>query len=135
MACVAPTETAADKLSALTWRVLSRQRGGGGNDEALIRHLHDLAALEVHAAEHPEFPEVTRRLLDTDVSRSRLPARFAEMVAGERVALALEVVATAPEYRSEYERFVTAMCYGNESDVPTFEGGLDAVGRLARILD
>ena len=57
------------------------------------------------------------------------------MVARDRVASALEVVATAPEYRSEYERFVVAMCYGNESDVPTFEGALDAVGRLGRILD
>ena len=42
MACVAPAETAADKLSALTWRVLTRQRGREGDDDALIRHLHEM---------------------------------------------------------------------------------------------
>src|SRR3546814_17401649 len=59
--CIAPVETAAEKLSALTWRVLSRQRGVEGNDPRLIRHFHDLAALEAMVREHSEFPRLDRK--------------------------------------------------------------------------
>lgn len=37
IACVAPPETAADKLSALTWRVLARARSDDRDDPTLIR--------------------------------------------------------------------------------------------------
>ena len=134
MACVAPAETAADKLSALTWRVLSRQGGCEGDDVAMIRHLHDLATLEIHAVGHPRFAEVTRQVLDVDALRSRLPPSHAEMTASERVTSALDVLATDPVYGREYVRFVSAMCYGSESDVPAFESALESVERLGRIL-
>jgi EcoEI R protein C-terminal/Nucleotidyl transferase AbiEii toxin, Type IV TA system len=44
--CVDPVETAADKLSALAWRVRARDRTKPDDDPTIIRHLHDLAALE-----------------------------------------------------------------------------------------
>ena len=84
--------------------------------------------------EHPEFPEVTRRLLDVDASRSRLSPDIVEMTSTERIAAALETLATNPEYKDDYERFVSAMCYGSEIDIPTFESALDTVGRLGRLL-
>jgi hypothetical protein len=42
--CVDPVETAADKLSALAWRVRARDRTRADDDPTIIRHLHDLAA-------------------------------------------------------------------------------------------
>ena len=42
--CVDPVETAADKLSALAWRDLVRDRSSAKDDPTIIRHLHDLAA-------------------------------------------------------------------------------------------
>jgi len=45
-ACVDPVETAADKLSALAWRVCVRDRNSEDDDPTIVRHLHDLAALE-----------------------------------------------------------------------------------------
>ena len=53
-ACVDPVETAADKLSALAWRVCARQRGEENDDPTIIRHLHDLAALETHVTASPD---------------------------------------------------------------------------------
>lgn len=44
--CLSPVETASDKLSALTWRVLKRDRSDKNDDPAMIRHLHDLCALK-----------------------------------------------------------------------------------------
>jgi len=45
--CIDPIETAADKLSALTWRVRTRRRGDARDDPTIIRHLHDLRTLTV----------------------------------------------------------------------------------------
>jgi predicted nucleotidyltransferase component of viral defense system len=44
--CVDPVETAADKLSALAWRDRARDRTRASDDPTMIRHLHDLAALD-----------------------------------------------------------------------------------------
>ena len=48
--CVDPVETAADKFSALAWRVHARRRGATDDDPTIIRHLHDLAALKAAGA-------------------------------------------------------------------------------------
>lgn len=42
--CLSPIETAADKLCALTWRILKRDRDSDDDDPAMIRQLHDLCA-------------------------------------------------------------------------------------------
>jgi hypothetical protein len=53
--CVDPVETAADKLSALAWRVHARRRGSDNDDPTIIRHLHDLAALRPAVAAASDF--------------------------------------------------------------------------------
>jgi len=48
--CISPIEIGADKLSALMWRIdikdRTKEEGSTANDATIIRHLHDLAALE-----------------------------------------------------------------------------------------
>ena len=60
-ACVDAVETAADKLSALAWRVCARQHGEENDDPTIIRHLHDLAALETHVAAAPAFAHLVQQ--------------------------------------------------------------------------
>jgi Nucleotidyl transferase AbiEii toxin, Type IV TA system len=85
-ACVDPVETAADKLSALEWRVRARDRTSPKDDPTIIRHLHDLAALEQHAVSSPRFPELVLAAAAADVGRGggapagHLAAMFAEML-------------------------------------------------------
>ena len=62
-------ETAADKLSALTWRVLTRQRGAIGEDATLIRHLHDLAALKSAVEVVPAFTTLVFQAAAADAGR------------------------------------------------------------------
>ncbi|NCB02918.1 MAG: nucleotidyl transferase AbiEii/AbiGii toxin family protein, partial [Spirochaetia bacterium] len=52
IACISPIETAADKISALTWRVAIRDRLSKKDDPTIIRHLHDLSALKEVISEH-----------------------------------------------------------------------------------
>jgi hypothetical protein len=67
--CVDPVETAADKLSALAWRVCTRMRGNANDDPTIIRHLHDLAALEQHIKAAPIFIELVQAAAKADAGR------------------------------------------------------------------
>ena len=135
IACVSPVETAADKLSMLTWRVLTRERGSDDDDPSLVRHLHDLAALEDQAAEHPGFPGLLHRLIVQDAaSRGRVFPEIARMTPAERLTATLETLAGDPDYRGEYERFVLAMSYAPEGETPQFETALAATHRLGELL-
>ena len=132
IACVTPVETAADKLSALSWRVLTRERGSEKDDPALVRHLYDLTALEGCAGESQDFPELLSELLGQETSdRLKRFPRLAAMAPSDRLANALDTLAEDPEYTSEYERFALNMSYAAETERPTFEQGLEAARRLA----
>ncbi len=128
--CVTPVETAADKISALTWRVLDR---GTRNDHTLVRHVHDLAALAPLAMVHEEFPELLHQLLEVDVTRGATNPDLDALTPVERLGAALDALAEQ-EHAADYERFVRAMYYGTENETPTYQDGLDAIRRLGRRL-
>ena len=131
--CVAPPETAADKLSALTWRILA-QHQGADDDPTVVRHLHDLAALESHALEHPDFPDLLRTRIAEDASRGTSAPAVAALQPAERVLAVLNVLEAEPKYPVQYSQFVAAMCYGREDEVPAFAIALAAVRRLGAVL-
>lgn len=67
--CLSPIETAADKLSALTWRILRRDRTDQKDDPAMIRHLHDLSALTgIVNANQTLFMQTAHSAFDEDRS-------------------------------------------------------------------
>lgn len=130
--CVAPVETAADKLSAFTWRMLDRDRASPTDDPTIVRHLHDLAALEPIASASDDFPALLASTLVADSDRgndvaSRLPPadRLSEMV-GQLEGDTL--------YPDEYARFVGGMAFAGESEIPPFPMAVQAVTRLCRRL-
>ena len=128
--CVTPAETAADKMSALTWRVLDQRTR---NDHTLIRHVHDLAALEPLATVHQAFPELLHQLLETDATRGATNPDLGALTPVERLATAIEALAE-PAHAADYERFVRAMCYGDENETPTFQNAIEAIRRLGQRL-
>ena len=131
--CVTPTETAADKLSALTWRILS-QHHGADDDPNVVRHLYDLAALESHALEHPDFPALLKTRIIEDASRGRSGPGGAALQPAERVFAALDILEAEHKHSTRYSQFVAAMCYGREDQVPPFATTLMAIQRLAAVL-
>lgn len=65
--CLSPIETGADKLSALIWRVLKRDRNNYADDATLIRHLHDLCALKTVVDKNKEvFARTTQFSFEED---------------------------------------------------------------------
>jgi hypothetical protein len=130
-ACVDPVETAADKLSALAWRVHARDRAAPDDDPTIIRHLHDLAALEQHVASAPRFPELVLAAAAADVGRgggaeisANPAAMFAEM---------LRRLETDPLWAREYEDFVRQVSFAGPDETLHFANALAACKRLAGI--
>ncbi len=76
---------AADKLSALTWRMLLRDRSHENDDPTIVRHLHDLTMLEQLAASHGDFAGLVRETLDADSGRGQ--GQVAHLSPAERLAM------------------------------------------------
>lgn len=131
ISCISPIETAADKLSALTWRVLVRDRAAPNDDPTIVRHLHDLAALESVIGEAPdEFIKIAKDSLLQDRSR-RGGEAISSLPDADRLGNALEKIKQDALYRDEYERFVMAMSYADDAERIHFN---DAYAALARIV-
>ena len=126
--CVDPVETAADKLSALAWRVHARQRGADGDDPTIIRHLHDLAALKAGAEAAPEFAKLVQKAAADDTGRggtATAPFGSAALFAGM-----LERLSTDRLWATEYEDFVRQVSFADEAERIGFDQALGAVRDL-----
>jgi hypothetical protein len=127
IACVSVTETAAEKVVALTRRIamelagLSRDPG-----PTLIRHVYDLHMMHGHV-DPAEVAALTRdiAMADAEVFRNQYPA-YAADIAGE-TRKALDALGAAPEYRAHYDRFVADMVYGEK---PAFATAMRTVSGL-----
>lgn len=125
--CVDPVETAADKLSALAWRVCTRVRGSPKDDPTIIRHLHDLAALEARVATAPAFSSL---LMDAVVADTGRGGALAPRKPADRFAQMLKLLATDPLWAADYANFVTDKSFANPNDLIPFSGALAATNRL-----
>lgn len=125
--CVSPVETAADKLSALAWRACTRDRQSKDDDPTIIRHLHDLAALESQVTDAAEFLPLLRQKAEADSSRGGGTAP-ADPV--ERFATMLDLIRTDPLWAKEYDEFVRQVSFASPDQQITFDRALDATSRL-----
>jgi hypothetical protein len=130
--CVDPVETAADKLSAFTWRAIVRDRTSPHDDPAIVRHLHDLAALEAVAAASDVFPALLAETLVADSHRGG--EATSNLLPADRLKAMLATLETDPAYAGEYDHFVGAMAFAGQSEIPTFAEAVQALMRLSRRL-
>jgi hypothetical protein len=129
--CVDPVETAADKLSTLAWRVCARERGSANDDPTIIRHLHDLAALESHIRGESEFPALARQTVEDDSGRGGegVPAD-----ARERFSVMLERLGSDRLWEREYEAFVLQVSFARGGEEISFAEAFAATKRLVALI-
>lgn len=126
--CLSPIETGADKLSALTWRILRRDRCAPSDDPAMIRHLHDLCALNaVIEEEKTSFIETARSSFDEDQKTGK---RVTDKALYPSLQSALQKLRDDSLYRQEYQRFVDAMSYADDKDTISFNRAVDSLEAL-----
>lgn len=128
IACVDPVETAADKLSAFTWRMIVRDRASPKDDPTIVRHLHDLAALEPVISESDAFPALLAETMVADTHRGGVVTL--QLTPAERLAAMLEKLQSDPLYADDYARFVGGMAFAGEGEIPSFDAAVQAVTRL-----
>lgn len=127
--CLSPVETAADKLSALTWRVLKRDRSAAGDDPAMVRHLHDIAALmPVVRDAQGMFIETVEASFEED---QRTKRRDTQATLLASVQAAITCLEGDDEYLDEYGRFVDAMSYASDTESIEFNTALIALEEVS----
>jgi hypothetical protein len=124
-------ETAADKLSALAWRVQARQRGDAGDDPTIIRHLHDLAALKSTVEVSPKFTQLVQDAVTADAGRggeATASSDPATLFAGM-----LERLRADKLWAAEYEDFVRQVSFTRPGEEISFDQALKAVTALTEL--
>jgi len=125
--CIDPIETAADKLSTLAWRVCARKRGSADEDPTIIRHLHDLAALESTVAGASGFAALARKTAEDDTGRG---GEGVPLNTKERFAAMLERLHNDKLWSSEYETFVLQVSFAGPGETISFAEAFAATRRL-----
>jgi predicted nucleotidyltransferase component of viral defense system len=133
IACISPVESAADKLSALAWRIPARIRGDEKDDPALVRHIHDLALLKDRALADEQFTALVRASILTDENDRRAP-ELVGLSVEEKFRQMLERLENDPEYPAEYATFVKGVSYAAEGEFPDFTTALKAVRELVLVV-
>jgi predicted nucleotidyltransferase component of viral defense system len=116
MPCVSVTQTAAEKLVALTRRTAMDLAGLSRDaDLALARHIYDLHLMR-DLVDHDEVAQMAKEIAaaDADEFRNQYPAYHAD-IAGE-TRKALDGLRTDPIHRARYTEFVAAMVYGEKAE-------------------
>lgn len=135
IACVDPLEIAADKVSAFAWRAkamldAAKRAEARGRDGTLVRHLHDLAALEPRIVEAAGFAASARALMEKDIVRAK--------ATGADLAAILTEVGTSlesnPVWRREYDSFVRHLSYAADDERIAYDAALSCWIRLAKHL-
>lgn len=125
--CINPVENAADKLSAITWRIADRVRGSENDSPDIVRHIHDLAILKDLAITNTQFSELVKSALEKDKNRSEL---IKNLSITEKLSNMIQIISSDSEYIKEYERFVNAMSYSNSDSVPPYRAAIESVTEL-----
>lgn len=128
ISCVDPVEIAADKLSALVWRIPKLIPGEKPEDRSLVRHMHDLAMLENSVKRNTQFPALVMAALQQDNERNK---EISVLAPKEKFRLLLDTLTNKEEkYRVEYDTFVKSVSYATEGVVPNYDTAVNAVKRL-----
>lgn len=125
--CIDPVENAADKLSAIAWRIPSRVRGVDDRQPDVVRHLHDLAKLAGWALISPDFTRLAKLTIERDANRAD---EIRELTTSEKFNQMLTILEADPLYPKEYDTFVHGMSYAQQAVVPTYMEAVEQVKQL-----
>ena len=123
-----PTETAAEKLVALTRRSAKEAAGleGVDRDVSLVRHIYDLHKM-LPQLDIREVGNLAREVMDLDAKKygNQFEAYRTDPVIQSRAGM--QALAENPDYAQRYAQFTQSMVYG---EVPSFDIALKSVATL-----
>lgn len=132
--CIDPVETAADKLSALAWRIPNRVRGEANDDPAIVRHIHDLAALENLVKDDVRFLRLVAASMQLDNDTLLKNKSVYGLSNAKKFEQMLAILTQDAEYRREYDQFVKGVSYAPEGAEPDYDSAMETVERLLQLV-
>ena len=128
--CIQPIEVIANKFSALMWRVYIKDRTkplhSKENDPTIVRHLHDIAALE-GSLYTKDFIELLQKSYETDKGRGGFDNNY---TLPEFIKITLDKLTEDKIYKKEYSDFVDSMSYAKDSEFITFEKAIKCCNKI-----
>ena len=132
--CVSPIEIAANKLSALTWRVLFRAEGTQDLDPTFIRHLHDLLALvDVIRGGSENFRNLAQQAFVQDQLANRGGGVLGGKTLQDALSEAGSLLGTDDRYEADYRNYVLSMSYARDVDRINFQEAFRFFGDLSAL--
>jgi predicted nucleotidyltransferase component of viral defense system len=132
--CVSLIEIGANKLSALMWRIDIKDRtqvkGSASNDPTIIRHLHDLAALEPLILDD-KLKSCLNLSFELDKGRG---GSNKNINIKEFAHKTLNKLKKDPYYAKEYKDFVEALSYAKENEKTGFDTALKSFERIINFI-
>lgn len=126
--CLSPIEIAADKLSALCWRVLKRDRNSENDDPTLVRHIHDLCALnDIITEDFSQFFSLFKQSHEVDQSSG---TRQTGLHPTDAIGTMVEELKSDNLYKKEYEKFVASMSYAADDEQIDFSHAIEKLSQL-----
>jgi predicted nucleotidyltransferase component of viral defense system len=127
MPCLNLAETAADKMAALSWRVMGKEPDAERYDPRIIRHLYDLSYLAPKVINNPQWLDLSYRTIARDLeTRDRELANLIESPE-ELLSKLIEKLTGNKLYQNHYQDFVETVAYGES---PTFQEAIAALNSL-----
>jgi predicted nucleotidyltransferase component of viral defense system len=131
MACLNLSETTADKLAALSWRVMGKEPDADRYDPRIIRHLYDLSFLAPKVSDDPSWSDLSYKTIARDLqTRDRSLANKIK-TPDELLDQLISRLTTNPIYANHYKDFVETVAYGES---PSFQQATDSLSLLVNKL-
>jgi predicted nucleotidyltransferase component of viral defense system len=127
MACLNLAETAADKMAALSWRIMSKEPNAERYDPRIIRHLYDLSYLAPRVINNPQWLDLSYRTIARDLETRDRELANQMKSPGELLSKLIEKLTSNQLYKSHYQDFVETVAYGES---PTFQEAVAALNSL-----
>lgn len=127
--CIAPVETAADKFSALCWRL--EVEDNRTPDPTLMRHLHDLCALQNEIIGNVDFVNLVNYSIQNDLGRRGSDESLSLQ---DKIALVANILETDSIYAQNYENFVSTMFYGTKNERISFQEACQGYNKIAEFI-
>jgi predicted nucleotidyltransferase component of viral defense system len=127
MACLNLSETAADKLAALSWRVMGKEPDAERYDPRIIRHLYDLSFLAPRVSDDPSWSDLSYKTIFHDLQTRDRNLADRIKTPDELLNQLVNRFKTNPVYAQHYRDFVESVAYG---DSPSFQQAIDNLSAL-----
>lgn len=127
MACLNLAETAADKIAALSWRVVSKEPDGERYDPRIIRHLYDLSYLSPEIINNPNWSKLSLETISHDL-KTRDKSLASQIDSPQELLNQLvDKLRSNHLYREHYREFVGDFTYGESL---AFDEAIDSLRNL-----